>query len=160
MRNKKFVAEHRGGDLTLENHRGLMNWAIACAKHALELFSDRNIDIRLFQALDIAREWERGNVGTGAAMEAAWAAHAAARETADPVLKTISRAIGQAVSTAHMADHSLGASLYALKAVSQSGKSVQEEIGWQDKMLIRLPPQIIDLILETREIKRKGFKGL
>ncbi len=82
------------------------------------------------------------------------------RETADPVLKTISRAIGQAVSTAHMADHSLGASLYALKAVSQSGKSVQEEIGWQDKMLIRLPPQIIDLILETREIKRKGFKDL
>lgn len=93
-------------------------------------------------------------------MEAAWQAHAAARDCDDPVLKSISRSIGQAVSSAHMADHSLGASLYALKAIRQSGKSVQEEIECQNKMLNTLPQQIIDHVIETREIKRRGFKVL
>lgn len=160
MRNKRFVAEHRGGELTLDNHRRLMNWAITCAEHVLEQLYEENLDIRLIQALDIAKDWTKGNVNTGLAMEAAWKAHTAARDYDEPVLKWISRSIAQAVSSAHMADHSLGASLYALKAIRQSGKSVQEEIEWQNRMLNTLPQQIIDLVIETREIKRQGFKVL
>lgn len=47
MRNKSFVAEHRGGELTLDNHRGLMNWAIACSEHVVEQLNEENLDIRL-----------------------------------------------------------------------------------------------------------------
>lgn len=35
--------------------------------------------------------------------------------------------MGHVVTTAHMADHSIGAAEYALKAVKQSGKSTEEE---------------------------------
>ncbi|RKF37669.1 hypothetical protein BCY89_27715 [Sphingobacterium siyangense] len=160
MRNKSFVAEHGGGELTLDNHRLLMKWAITCTEHVVEQLNEENLDIRLIQALDIAKDWTKGNVNTGLAMEAARQAHAAARDCDDPVLKSISRSIAQAVSSAHMADHILGASLYALKAIRQSEKSVQEEIEWQNRMLDILPQQLIDLVIETREIKRQGFKVL
>jgi hypothetical protein len=43
--------------------------------------------------------------------------------------------------------HSLGAALYALKAVKKAGKSADEERNWQNK---QLPFEIIDLVLTSR----------
>lgn len=160
MRNKQFVAEHRGGHLASDDHRGLINWAIACAEHALLLVPNQSVDNRLIHALDIAKEWGKGNVKTGSAMKAAWEAHASARDTANPILKSIARSIGQAVSTAHMADHSVGAALYALKAVRQAGKSIDDERAWQDEKAKKLPQKIINLIKEARNEKQQGFKDL
>lgn len=159
MRDKRFVAEHRGGSLTKENHRKLMHWAIKCSEHVLPLI-DNTIDIRLVNALHIAKEWESGNVKVGEAMKASLEAHAAARELADPVSKLIARAIGQTVATAHMADHSLGGAIYGLKAVKLAGKSVEKEREWQDKQLKDLSSEIAELVLATRIIKEGGFKDL
>jgi hypothetical protein len=39
----------------------------------------------------------------------------------------VARSVGHAVATAHIADHSLGAAWYALKAVKSAGKSIGEE---------------------------------
>jgi len=50
-----------------------------------------------------------------------------------------------------MADHSLGAALYALKAVKNSGKSVDVERKWQNE---QLPSEIRELVLTAREAKR------
>jgi hypothetical protein len=50
-----------------------------------------------------------------------------------------------------MADHSLGAAWYALKAVSDAGKSVDTERKWQDN---QLPPEIKDLVLTARQNKK------
>lgn len=160
MRNKKFVTAQRGGALSLDNHRALMHWAIACAEHVLLLAEGQPIDNRLTHALYIAKEWKKGNVKTGSAMQAARDAHASARNTTNPILKSIARSIGQAVSTAHMADHSVGAALYALKAVRQAGKSVDDETAWQDEQMKNLPHEIIHLIKEARTEKKQGFKDL
>jgi hypothetical protein len=59
--------------------------------------------------------------------------------------------VGQAVATAHMADHALGAAWYALKAVKNAGKSPDAERRWQDE---QLPLEIMDLILSARKSKK------
>jgi len=161
MRDKIFIAQHRGGELTLQHHQFLMNWAISCAEHVYHLVEENFVinDV-LTHALFIAKEWEAGIVKTGKAMKAAYVVHTLARDTESPILKSIARSIGQAVSTAHMADHSLGASLYALKAIKLAGGSVVEEIAWQDRKLDSLPPEMIDLVKETRFVKKQAFRDL
>jgi len=72
----------------------------------LPLFG-KKIDERLLHALFIANEWAKGKATVGDAMKASVEAHAAAREATDPVSTAIARAVGHAVATAHMADHSL-----------------------------------------------------
>ena len=146
MRDKRFIAEHRGGPLKREQHRQLIKWACKCAEHVLHLFGNK-IDQRLTYAIAVAKEWEKGNVPTGDAMKASVGAHAVARESSDPVSKAVARAVGHAVATAHMADHSLGHALYALKAVKNAGKSVEAERKWQNK---KIPLEINDLVLTAR----------
>lgn len=153
MRDKRFVAEHRGGPLKKEQHRQLIKWACYCAENILPLFG-KQIDERLKNVLKVAKEWEKENVTVGDAREASFLAHAVAKESNNPTAKAVARCVGQAVATAHMADHSLGAALYALKAVKSVGKSVGEERKWQNE---QLPPEIKELILSTREDKEKAL---
>ena len=154
MRDKRFIAEHRGGPLKKEQHQQLINWACTCAEHVLPLFG-KKIDERLTHALFIAREWEKGKASVGDAMRASLSAHAVAREFSDQVAIAIARAIGHTVATAHMADHSLGPALYALKAVKNAGESVDAERKWQNE---QLPPEIKELVLTSRGNKEKHLK--
>ncbi|MEN6378003.1 MAG: putative immunity protein [Methanofastidiosum sp.] len=149
MRDKRFVAVHLGGPLTKEYHHELIRWARECSEHVLPLI-DRDIDKRLTYALDIAKEWEKEKVTVGEARKAAVGAIAVANESSDPIIVAVARSIGHAVATAHMADHSIGAAEYALKAVKISGKSIEEERKWQDE---KLNPNISELILTAREKK-------
>ncbi len=64
MRDKRFVAVHRGGPLTKDNHHKLIRWARECSEHVLSLI-DENIDKRLVHALHVAKEWENENVTVG-----------------------------------------------------------------------------------------------
>ena len=157
MRDKRFIALHRGGLLTKDNHQKLIRWARECSEHVMSLI-DETIDERLVHALHVAREWENENVPTGEAMKASLDAHAVARESSRPAFIAVARSIGQAVATAHMADHSLGAALYALKAVNHSGRSIDEERDWQETKLKQLPAEIVELVLATMIEKEKGLK--
>lgn len=150
MRDKRFVAVHRGGTLTRDHHNRLIRWAVECSEHVLPLIN-RNIDGRLTHALNVAGEWEMDKATTGEARKAALGAIAVANESSDPVITAVARSIGHAAATAHMADHSTGAAEYALKAVKMSGKSVKEERKWQDEILT---PDIKELILTAREKKK------
>jgi hypothetical protein len=150
MRDKRFVAVHRGGPLTKEHHHQLIRWARICSEHVLKLIN-KNIDTRLNHALHIAQEWEKDNTSVGEARKASLGAHAVANESSDSVTTAVARSIGHAVATAHMADHSIGAAEYALKAVKLSGKSIEEERKWQDE---QLTPDISELILTAREKKK------
>jgi len=127
-----------------------MRWAFDCAAHALRFLAGPP-DERLTSALETADAWARGEASVGEARKASVAAHAAAREAADPVAVVVARSVGQAVATAHMADHSLGAAWYALKAARITGRSVDDERRWQDA---RLPDGIRDLVLSARESRR------
>ena len=158
MRDKRFVAVHRGGPLTKENHHKLMKWARVCSEHVLSLI-DGNIDPRLTNALQVAKAWENGQATVGDARKASIAAHATAREFSDPASIAVARSVGHAVATAHMADHSPGAALYALKAVKLAGKSTDKEREWQYKQLKKLVPEMVELVLNTMMIKETtGFK--
>lgn len=157
MRDKRFVAVHRGGLLTKDNHHKLIRWARECSEHILPIFNG-NIDQRLVHALHVAKEWENGNATTGEAMKAAVGAHAAARAASDPTSIAVARSVGHTVATAHMADHSLGAALYALKALKQAGKPIDVEREWQKKQLQQLPSEIVELVLSTMKKKEKGLK--
>jgi hypothetical protein len=154
MRDKRFVTEHRGGTLKKVQHIQLIIWASACAEHVLPLLGEK-LDDRLLYALFIASEWGKDKVSVGNAMKASQGAHAVARESSDPVKIAVARAIGHAVATAHMADHSLGSALYALKAVKSKGDSVDLERKWQND---HLPFEIRDLIISAMINKEKHFK--
>ena len=140
-----FIAEHRGGPLTKDNHRKLIKWAIECSEHVLFLI-DKEIDERLLYALDVAKQWENDTISTGVAMKASLGAHAVARQVENPIYKAIARSIGQTVATAHMADHSLGGAFYALKAIKLAKKDIENERNWQAKKLGELPPEIIEIV--------------
>lgn len=150
MRDKRFVAEHRGGPLKKEQHYQLIQWACDCSEHVLPL-SGEVPDERLTQAIEVAKAWKRGNASVGDAMSASVAAHAAARASSNPASRAVARSVGQAVATAHMADHSLGAAWYALKAVKIAGAPVGAEKKWQDE---QLPLEIKDLVLTARERRK------
>lgn len=98
-----------------------------------------------------------GLLPTGTAMKASLEAHAVARETSAPVLKAIARSIGQTVATAHMADHSLGGALYALKAVKYANQDVEKERDWQFGKLSELPSEVVEIVKGMWE--RKGLDG-
>lgn len=158
-RDPRFVAVHRGGSLDLVQHHLLAEWAADCAEHVLHLFASRYPDDdRPRLAVAVARAWARGNATVGEAREAAYAAHAAAREASDPVAREVARAAGHAVATAHMADHELGAAAYAIRAVRLASKEAdpdkagRRECDWQRH---RLPDPIRELVISDQVIRNK-----
>ena len=156
MRDRRFVAAHRGGPLALAEHRLLAAWAAECAEHLLPIFERYSADDRPRQAITIGRAWVRGEVKTGVAQRAAVAAHAAAREVTDPAAVAVARAAGHAVATAHFADHShqlrlLGPAIYGAKAVEAAGGSADDERAWQ---LDRLPEEVRELVTSALEQRR------
>ncbi len=146
MRDKRFVAKHRGGPLEKEQHDQLIELACVYVEHVLILVENK-IDERLINALNVARAWKLGKATVGDARKASLDAIAVARESCNPTSIAVARAVGHAVATAHMADHSLAAALYALKAVKIAGKSISEERKWQDE---QLPKEIKELFLSAR----------
>ena len=147
MRDKRFIAEHRGGPLKMEQHKQLIIWACQCVEKILPV-DGKIIDKRLTDAIKTAYQWSSGHASVGDARNASFQAIAVANELTDLKEKAIARAVGHAVATAHMSDHSLRAADYALKAVKLAGKSVDKERQWQEKLL---PPGISELVLTARE---------
>lgn len=157
MRDRHFVAVHRGGLLEPEQHRLLAVWAADCAEHVLPLFSQQHPDDnRLQKAIEVARAWALGQATVGEARAASVAAHAAARE-AQGAAQWVARAAGHAVATAHMADHSLGAALYGAKAVRavHGEEAANLEQIWQQQ---QIPVEIRDLVLSAASIPK--FRNL
>jgi hypothetical protein len=156
-RDPRFVAIHRGGLLDAPRHRLLASWAADCAEHVLPLFTDKYPDDdRPRRAIETARSWSRGEATVGEAREAAFAAHAAAREASDAAAREVARAAGHAVATAHMADHELGGAAYAIRAMraasppSEAIAAGERECRWQRE---QLPDTIRDLVLSDEELR-------
>ena len=146
MRDKRFIAEHRGGPLTKDQHRQLILWACKCVENVLPLITNK-VDERLMNAIKIAKEWTKDKASIGDARNSSFDSIAVANELTNPIEIAVARSVGHAVATAHMADHSLRAAEYALKAVKLADKSIDNERKWQDK---NLSPNIVELILSTR----------
>lgn len=154
MRDRRFIAIHRGGPLDRDSHVCLARWAADCAEQVLPFFVQGSGDPRPADALKILRDWANGKVKTGVAMKASVAAHAAARAATNPAAIAAARAAGQAVATAHAADHSMGALLYGLKALEASGKASAPEL---EKQLAKLPQHLQAQVSEGILVRLKGM---
>lgn len=162
-RDPRFVTLRRGGTLTDEDHHLLALWAANCAQHVLHLFTAQHPeDPRLQEAIRAARAWAAGEIKMTQAREAAYAAHAAARK-ASGAAREAARAAAHAAATAHMADHELGASAYAIRAVRAAAptetrdKAGRAERQWQRG---QLPEQIRALVLSDQQNRSKKLWGL
>lgn len=140
-----------------DSHVFLARWAADCAERVLPLFTRSSNDLRPQEALAIARKWANGEVKTGVAMKASLAAHAAARQATDKAAIAAARAAGQAVATAHAADHSMGALLYALKALEASGGSSSAELRHQ---FAKLPEHLREPVVSgvSLRLKKLGIR--
>jgi len=129
------------------DHRTLGVWARECAERVLPYF-EKNLpkDLRPRRALDVLKAWtETGVFAMAAIRGASLAAHAAARDAdeASPA-RSAARTAGQAVATAHVPIHSVGAAIYALQAVhraadpSKSATAAAKELDWQIRRLASL----------------------
>ncbi len=160
-RNPRLVTVRRGGLLDDETHRVLALWAADCAHHVLGHFTSAlPADDRPARAIELARRWAHGAVTMSAARKAAYAAHAAARDTTGAA-SDAARAAGHAAATGHMADHELGPAFYALQAVAKAHPggtaAVEHERQWQ---IQQLPPGIVDLVLDDMRLRAAKFRGV
>jgi hypothetical protein len=153
LRDKRYLAEHRGGPLKIEQHRQLVVWSCDCVEHVLPLFQGK-VDERIMNILGVAREWAKGNISVGETRKASVEMISLARELTDPGEIAVVRAAGHALATPHMADHSLGGALYALKAVKHIGQSIEAERRWQNE---QLPAEIAELVISSRDKKEKAM---
>jgi hypothetical protein len=146
-----------------DHHHLLALWAADCAEHVLRLFEEaRPGDDRPRRAIAQARAWARGEITMTQAREAAYAAHAAAREVSGAA-KEAARAAGHAAAVAHMADHELGAAAYAIMAVrlAASDEATDEahraECAWQRA---QLPGAIRELVLDDQRRRNAKLRRL
>jgi hypothetical protein len=152
MRDKRFIALHRGGSLSKHHHYQLVLWACGCVENVLSFFEESDWKQQILAAFVVVKDWTVSNTTVGAARNAAFQMIALAKEVTDPVQKALARAAGHAVATAHMADHSLRAAEYVLKATQWTGNAVAEERAFQDTIL---PAEIRELVLTARRMGTK-----
>ncbi len=137
---------------TRQDHLALAAWAADCAEHVLPWFEQKYPhDRRPGDAIHTLRAWIASGVFKMDQIRgASLAAHAAARQVKDDDLSACytARAAGQAVATAHVPTHALGAAIYSVKAVAVSHPSnetaaMAKERAWQ---MARLPENLYEWV--------------
>jgi len=151
METSKFsLKQHKEEFVALvekTDHKTLAIWAVDCAERVLPYFEEKYPeDHRPRNALETLQTWINTGVFRMAVIrKASLDAHAAAREVGeDNAARSAARAAGQAVATAHVPTHSIGAAIYALQAVHRSARAsdvdaaVAKERDWQYQHLLEL----------------------
>lgn len=147
-----------------EDQKLMATWAVDCAERVLPFFEEAYPDDdRPRKALETCRTWVRTGVFKMAEIRrASLSSHAAARSVKknDPALFA-ARAAGQAVATAHVAQHAYGGALYALKTIAAADptnaeKNVAKERDWQAR---HLPKHLREEVM-NRIVVEKRSKGI
>lgn len=129
------------------DHKVIGIWAADCAERVLPWFEQKYPeDARPRNALQALRDWiATGTFRMAVIREASLDSHAAARDVGeDNAARSTARAAGQAVATAHVASHAVGAAIYALQAVFRNAgpvgaeAAVAKEREWQYRHLLGL----------------------
>jgi hypothetical protein len=144
------LAQHKNEYLELvkkTNHKTLAVWAIDCVERVLPYFEEKYPeDRRPRNALATLQAWINTGVFRMADIrQASLASHVAVREVGeDNAARSAARAAGQAVATAHVPTHAIGAAIYALQAIHRATNSadadaaVAKERDWQYQHLLEL----------------------
>lgn len=128
------------------DHRALAVWASECAERVMPYFEKQYPqDPRPRRAIETLQAWiETGVFQMAIIREASLDAHAAAREVGeDNPARSAAHAAGQAVATAHVPMHALGAANYALQAIYRAtpegaDAAIARERDWQIQRLREL----------------------
>ncbi len=121
----------------------LAMWAADCAERVLPYFEEKHPnEDRPRKAIEALREWIKTGVFSMAVIrKASLGAHAAAKGIEEGDAIFAAHAAGQAVGTAHVNTHALGASLYAMRAAAAHTGNVEDglvrERNWQLERLRR-----------------------
>lgn len=154
MVKSKFSVAHKDESM-LElmkktDHKTLAVWAIDCVERVMPYFEEKYPkDHRPRNAIEALQTWINTRVFKMAEIrKASLGSHAAAREVGeDNAARSAARAAGQAVATAHVPSHSIGAANYALQAIhraanpSDADAAVAKEHDWQYQHLLELGEQ-------------------
>jgi hypothetical protein len=151
MRDKKWVLEHRGGSLKIEQHKQLMKWALDCVNHLLPLLHN-NINEKIINAINTGNNWIIDKAKTGDAINASREIIKYVKTLNNELEIAVTRAAGHAVATAHMADHAMGPVYYGLKEIKINGGSTDSELNWQ---MEQIPGEIRELVING--LKNKGI---
>jgi hypothetical protein len=151
MKKPKFSVTHKDESIAelvgKADHKTLAGWAIDCVERVLPYFEEKYPeDARPRKAIEALRKWiHTGTFKMADVRKAALDAHAAAREVGeDNAARSAARAAGQAVATAHVPAHSIGAANYSLQAIYRAANSsdadaaISRERDWQYQRLLEL----------------------
>jgi hypothetical protein len=151
MKKSKFSIAHKDDALaelvSKTDHKTLAAWAIDCVERVMPYFeAEYPDDHRPRQAIETLQTWITTGVFKMAVIRSAsLTSHAAAREVGeDNAARSVARAAGQAVATAHVPTHSVGAANYSLQAIhraaidSDADAAVARERDWQFQHLLEL----------------------
>lgn len=129
------------------DQKTLAVWAIDCAERVLPFFEQKfSDDHRPRRAIETLQTWiDTGEFRMAVIRKASLDSHAAAREVGeDNAARSAARAAGQAVATAHVPTHAIGAAIYALQAIhratdpASADAAVAKERAWQIQHLLEL----------------------
>ena len=129
------------------SQKTLAVWVIDCVERVLPYFAAKYPqDPRPRKAIETLRAWlDTGEFYMAAIRKASLDAHAAARDVGeDTAARSAARAAGQAVATAHVPTHSIGAAVYALQAVYRAAIPAHADVAaakereWQYRHLLEL----------------------
>jgi hypothetical protein len=129
------------------DHKTLAIWAIDSVERVMPYFEEKYPeDHRPRKAIEALQAWINTGVFKMADIrKASLTSHAAAREVGeDNAARSVARAAGQAVATAHVPTHSMGAATYALQAIhratsaSDADAAIAKERDWQYQHLLEL----------------------
>ncbi len=148
MRKSKFSLAHYKGQfldpVSRTDKKTLAIWAADCAERVLPFFENSYPDDkRPRHALETLQTWVKTGIFKMAVIrKASLDSHAAARAVGeDNPARSAARAAGQAVATAHVPLHSIGAAIYALQAIHRASHppdadaAVARERDWQYQRL-------------------------
>ena len=115
-------------------------WAARCAERVLPYFEEKYPDDdRPRQAIAALRDWiTTGIFNMSVIRKASLGAHSAAKGKKEADAIFAAHAAGQAVGTAHVVTHALGAALYGIRAVAAHSGNVNDGLEERDWQLERL----------------------
>ncbi len=151
MKRKKFSIARKDEEMTelvgKTDQKTLALWAIDCAERVLSYFEEEySKDHRPRKALVTLKTWiDTGVFSMSIIRKASLDSHAAARDVGeDSPARSVARAAGQAVATAHVPRHAYGSAIYAQQAIwratdpSNADAAAKRDRDWQYQRLLEL----------------------
>lgn len=145
-RDGRFIAVHRGGLLTDANHRALMRWALASARHLLRICPPEQQAV-IEEAFGTAERWADGDATTGEAMTASRGLHRRARSARCTTAVYCYRIAAHTLAAAHMADHAFGPLYYGRKLFLHLDRPFDGELSWIHRRLHTICPQMEEAVI-------------